>query len=380
MLPSTDCNGNLVLDECETPNPSTVGACCVNESCSEQTESSCDAAGGVYFGSCISCSEIALCPGPGYVDLDFNWNGVVHPGETNKPDDPDGYRSIADSLGGTSGIVTRGDLTYYLQMLSFRPDCIHIGHRQAYDATIDGDHDGIAPAWDPSDTGDGTNVSSSTSMFAPSPVLNSGFELGVLYHASHNGGNFDMTLGFTDSSSVTVTLNAPDWFALFDPRPSAPGAGVATQAAIIDGPLSCNPNPTCDGFYSAGDVDNGNPDQPLDCMEATITAGSLSSIGFNVSGKQLNSITFNNWTSGDGFAGNAIFAASYYAPATACSCPGDVSGDNMIDGADVQGFVDCLLGGGGDCSCADLDGMNGPDVGDIADFVTNLLTVGPACP
>lgn len=383
LLPTTDCNANFVLDECETPNPSTVGACCVDEVCSLISGADCMTAGGIYFGDCTDCSQI-VCPGPGYVDLNFNWNGVVHPGESNMPDAPDGYRSISDrgmiygspdSLGGTTGTLTRGNLTYYMNMLADTTDIIHIGGRgNAWDLSSDGDNVGIRPNWDPSDNGLGTLVSSSNSMFEASPELNSSFELGVLYQAGNGGGNFRMTLGFTDATSISVTINAPDWFANNNGSPTAPQAGVATQVKL-PGPLSAG-----DGFLAAADNDNGNQSSPLNCIEAVVTASSLQSgLGFSVVGRQLNSITFDNW-GGSANGGTAIFAATYYNPTVTCSCAGDVSGDNQIDGADVQGFVDCLLGGGGDCGCADVDGSTAVDVGDISDFVTNLLTVGPACP
>jgi len=381
---STDCNGNSILDECETPNPSSVGACCVDEVCSLQLEIDCESASGIYFGDCTDCGQI-LCPGPGYIDLDFNWNGVVHPGETGAPDAPDGYRSISDrgliygtsnSLGGVTGTLTRGNLTYYMNMLAGQTDIVRIGRRgNAWDLTVDGDNVGVQPNWDPSNPGT-TLVTSATSTFAPTPVLNSTFELGVLYHAHNGGGNCRMTLGFTDATSVSVTINAPDWFANNNGSPGAPQAGVATQVKL-PGPLSSG-----DGFFGAGDNDNGSQSSPLNCIEAVVTATSLQNgQGFSVIGRQLNSITFDNWVQTNSVnSGNAVFAASYYHLADSCTCAGDVSGDSQLDGADVQGFVNCLLGGGGDCSCADVDGSMTVDVGDIDDFVTNLLTVGPGCP
>ncbi|MCB9853700.1 MAG: hypothetical protein H6819_11435, partial [Phycisphaerales bacterium] len=383
LLPSTDCNDNGTLDECETPNPSTVGACCIDEVCSLETDGDCATAGGIFFGYCTDCSQI-ICPGEGYVDLDFNWNGVVHPGESNMPDALEGYRSISDrglifgsanSVGGVNGILTSGNLTYYMRQLGGPSlDIIHIGGRgNAWDLTVDGDNVGVRPNWDPS-TGTGQNTPTSVSTFPPTPVLNSSFELGVLYNAGNGGGNFRMTLGFTDASTVSVTLNAPDWFANNNGSPSAPQTGVATQAKL-PGPLSSG-----DGFAAASDNDRGNPDQPLNCIQAVVTAASLQSgLGFDVTGRQLNSITFDTFQGGGG-AGNAVFAVSYYNPTTgACTCPGDANLDNQLDGSDVQSFVDCLLGGMGDCSCADVDGMNGTDMGDIAGFVSNLLA-GPACP
>ncbi len=62
---STDCNGNSVLDECEDPDPNTVGACCNTDgSCTLVTEAECNAASGVFQGLCTDCDSVA-CPQPG---------------------------------------------------------------------------------------------------------------------------------------------------------------------------------------------------------------------------------------------------------------------------------------------------------------------------
>ncbi len=55
---------------------------------------------------------------------------------------------------------------------------------------------------------------------------------------------------------------------------------------------------------------------------------------------------------------------------------GDVDGDGDADGADVQGAVDCILSAGamgGQCDCLDYDMSGVSDLGDINDFVADLL-------
>ncbi|HRW52089.1 MAG TPA: hypothetical protein P5081_04335, partial [Phycisphaerae bacterium] len=386
---STDCDGNGTLDECESPNPSTVGACCVDQVCTLETGVDCDTMGGTYFGDCSNCGQIN-CPAPGFVQLNYNWNGMVHTGEDGMPDDPDGYRSFGDrgmivghsqSLGGVTSVFTSGNLTYQLETRGTpQLDTVHVGYRgSVWDLAVDGDDIGIAPSWDPTANMDGKFVASSTSTFAPSPVLNSSFELGVVYNASEGGGQFNMTLGFMDSSTVSVRLHSPDWFANGNGAPNAPLSGVASQT-LFAGPLSSG-----DGFRGAAGFDSGNLDQPLNATQAVVTAASLlSGQSFDVTGKRLTSITFDNWAPtnvGNQAAGVGIYAASYFAPSSGgCVCPGDVNLDNQIDGADIQSFVDCLLGGGGDCSCADVDGMNGATLDDIDDFVATLLAGTPCTP
>ena len=62
-----------------------------------------------------------------------------------------------------------------------------------------------------------------------------------------------------------------------------------------------------------------------------------------------------------------------------CDCPADVNVDLLIDGGDIQPFVDCLVGNGSNCECADLDGVAGLDINDVATFVKDLVS-GEPCP
>lgn len=59
-------------------------------------------------------------------------------------------------------------------------------------------------------------------------------------------------------------------------------------------------------------------------------------------------------------------------------CPADCLADGQRDGRDAQAFVDCALGAGGACGCADIDGSGAVDEADIADFV-DLVLVGQDC-
>lgn len=63
---STDCNDNFVPDECEDPNPTTGGACCMASMgvCMFVTPDQCAAIGGVYFDDCRACEE-DLCANTG---------------------------------------------------------------------------------------------------------------------------------------------------------------------------------------------------------------------------------------------------------------------------------------------------------------------------
>ncbi len=62
-----------------------------------------------------------------------------------------------------------------------------------------------------------------------------------------------------------------------------------------------------------------------------------------------------------------------------CGCLSDINKDDLRDGLDVQGFVECLVAAGSNCACADVDGVPGLDFNDVAVFVADLLN-GAACP
>lgn len=59
-------------------------------------------------------------------------------------------------------------------------------------------------------------------------------------------------------------------------------------------------------------------------------------------------------------------------------CPGDVNHDGRYDGRDIDALLDCLLGAGGFCPCADTDGNGSTTINDVPSFVAQLLTP-PAC-
>ena len=62
-----------------------------------------------------------------------------------------------------------------------------------------------------------------------------------------------------------------------------------------------------------------------------------------------------------------------------CGCLSDVNEDGQRDGLDVQGFTQCLVAIGTNCACADVDGVPGLDLGDVAVFVDDLI-IGATCP
>jgi hypothetical protein len=70
-----------------------------------------------------------------------------------------------------------------------------------------------------------------------------------------------------------------------------------------------------------------------------------------------------------------------------CKCPGDLNGDGLVNGRDIQGFINCVLGvprPDDNCTCADMNGDGISDLADLIPFVSRILLCvpcfPPACP
>ncbi|MBX3394158.1 MAG: VCBS repeat-containing protein [Phycisphaerae bacterium] len=62
-------------------------------------------------------------------------------------------------------------------------------------------------------------------------------------------------------------------------------------------------------------------------------------------------------------------------PGNCTSCPGDLTGDHVRDGQDIQAFVDCMIGESiaEGCGCADMVADGSLSLDDIAEFTARLL-------
>ncbi|MEM6795638.1 MAG: hypothetical protein AAF725_16800 [Acidobacteriota bacterium] len=238
--------------------------------------------------------------------LDFNFNGMVHPGEEGQPDAADGFRAISDRALSVDGQpMSLGDVTSPNSNLSYDInetggvlDILHLGNRNTvdggtwtFDATADMDNIGVQPDWLPDP--DQTFVFQTVD-----PILfDANSTVGLLYQISNGGGDFDVTLGFDDDTTVTVTVNGPDWFGPFAGTPDAPGPGVVLQQNLGT------------DFTGAENVDAGSAGATLIVTEAVIGAAELQAdLGFNASGKTLTSLAFDNPS--NAAAGHAIMAVT----------------------------------------------------------------------
>jgi hypothetical protein len=239
--------------------------------------------------------------------LSYNFNGMVHTGETGSPDAANGFRSISDRALIIDGTPTSlSSITSPLSQLGYTVvnsagvlDIIHIGDRNtvdsgnwAFDAVADGDDIGIQPSWLPV-----TDQTIVNNPVGPGIPMRSDTEIGILYNISNGGGDFDVTLSFSDFSSITVTLNGPDWYGPSNEQPGSPGPGVAIQANLPG------------TFKGSGNVDSAVDDADLLVTEAVITAPLLlSNLGFNINGRTLTNIGFSNRS--NDFGGYAVYAVT----------------------------------------------------------------------
>lgn len=72
-------------------------------------------------------------------------------------------------------------------------------------------------------------------------------------------------------------------------------------------------------------------------------------------------------------------SGGFWAGVPACTCLSDINHDGQRDGRDVEYFLDCILGAGSNCACADVDPNSVVDLNDLALFIDDLLE-GETCP
>ncbi|MEM1453080.1 MAG: hypothetical protein AAF957_14230 [Planctomycetota bacterium] len=208
------------------------------------------------------------------IQLDYNFNGIVHVGEAANPDDPMGYRSISDrGLDFSAGVPADPLLAAYsIVSAAGELDIVHVGNRntvdgggRAFDAVANGDAIGTQPAWL-------TNVDQTTpqTTVLASPIpLEATSSASFLLQVSNGGGSLDVNFGFQNGSSTTRTIAAGDWF-----------GGV---------------------FAGTGNTDEASPDNNLSVTEQVVDLS-------DSAGRTLVTISFRNASNVNG--GYAVLAAN----------------------------------------------------------------------
>lgn len=337
-------------------------------------------AGETYFvrvagvGGAAGAFSLALDESPAVhndvsIPLAYNFNGMVHPGEAGNPDAPQGFRSISDrglDVNGGPTAINFNPLGFERQRYTIvreanQLDIVHIGNRNTVDGSGrpfddvagDGDDFGVQPDWITDPAQEGPLV---TNTLSSGVRMGMQTRVGVLYDVSNGGGGFFMTLDFTDGTSATVQLVAPDWFG--DQDPPAPDVGVLqqTQLGVFDG---------------TGGTDSGRSDVGLNVVEAIVSTQSLADAGVTTLGKRLRDISFGSRSNPN--AGYAIFAVTVRDPA----CPADFddgSGTGTPDGGitidDLLYYLGLYTDG---VTAADVDDGSGNGVPDGGVTIDDLL-------
>src|SRR5262249_17504847 len=112
------------------------------------------------------------------------------------------------------------------------------------------------------------------------------------------------------------------------------------------------------------------------------TAVSWENLSLSLSGSWSNTVAKSVWSNGTtlyvvgtGYNNTTHrYEALLWSRPQSCTLRGDMNLDNVRDGADVQGFLNCLFGAGGSCSCADVDGNGVVNSADVAALVTALVS------
>jgi len=296
-----------------------------------------------------------------FVPMAYNFNGMVHAGEADAPDAPNGFRSIVDRALRVTGEV--GSIEVGLESSSSIPysvvtqagvlDLVHLGDRNTndnanypFETEVPGlsfDR-GIQPTWLPNS--DQRSTPQLTPLTGLSLAMGADTKIGVLYHATNGGTNFTMSLEFTDDSSTSVTLNAPDWFGDQDPTEPVFGVDIQRQLGLYNG---------------SGGVDSGRADVDLNVVEAVVSTAGLNNAGLgDYTGKQLRSISFSNPTST--VAATAIFAVTIRdGVSVSLPCLADVVADGTIDGTDFIAFINSFaIGDAAVDATADVAGGTNP--------------------
>ncbi|MFN3241720.1 MAG: hypothetical protein ACE37K_09435 [Planctomycetota bacterium] len=151
------------------------------------------------------------------IPLNYNFNGVVHAGESGNPDDLVGFRAISDrALDFSNGIPADPLLAeYQLVDQPLALDMVHLGNRDTvdggarpFDAVANGDDFGVQPAWllNVDQTGP------QTTTLADAIRMDATSSASVLFQISNGGGAFDVEFTFASGAPVVATISGPDWF------------------------------------------------------------------------------------------------------------------------------------------------------------------------
>ncbi|QDV89856.1 hypothetical protein RAS2_09310 [Phycisphaerae bacterium RAS2] len=208
-----------------------------------------------------------------------------------------------------------------------------------------------------------TAITGWTVVGVDSSVVNGSFtQAGITFQAQNGNQWIDLAGVTSNSSSSGVTQNIATTiggvYQLSFYVGSATGGGIFFPATVD---LSINGGARVSYFNSTGPTNMLN--WKLFTVQFTATSAATT-------------ITFYNGSASNNFL-SALDNVSVEA-VVGCACPGDMNGDGLKNGLDIQQFTDCMIIGGS-CICAEMDGTWGLTGADITAFVVDLLNAA-TCP
>ncbi|MFQ5411194.1 MAG: hypothetical protein ACE5EC_02815, partial [Phycisphaerae bacterium] len=193
----------------------------------------------------------------------------------------------------------------------------------------------------------------------------------------HTAGSADVDGGGTDLISPTLVLTGTDaiisyfrWFFTSSPTP-----GIDTLTVWVANNGNC-PNPNwalVETVNSTSDGTNTAWEGVSFLVSDFVTPTANVKVRFRAEDAGPGSVVE---AGVDLFTVNQFLCSALPDP---CAVPGDMNTDSTGDGSDVQAFVDCFIGGGPSCDCADMDNSGTVEINDVGLFVEALLLGGP-CP
>jgi len=182
----------------------------------------------------------------------------------------------------------------------------------------------------------------------------------------------DLNVIHTWPGDVQITIEHLGMSVIIYDRPGNPQStfGCATPDfnIILDdegtgGPIEtiCNTNAP-----SAQSPPNYTPNNVLSAFDGLEAAGEWTLISRDFfSGADTGTLL--SWSLHIGFNGQAC-------PVGGCTCFGDMNGDTVVNGGDINLFSSCVAAGGAGCPCGDMDHSGSATSADVTTFVTAVMT------
>lgn len=200
------------------------------------------------------------------------------------------------------------------------------------------------------------------SQFTKCFVTENGAVGGSASSADVDGGPTDLISPVLDLTGTDATISYARWF-FCDDYPNVPAE--ADQLVVAISNTGTDPWITVETVNTTSSTWLSHSFKVSDFVTPTSTVR----VRFRANDTPNNSTTE---------AGVDIFRVeAFVCNSVDCNCRADVDGSGQRDGNDIAGFIDCYLGAGANCGCADMNGSSSLDATDVDEFVTSIMATLP---